>query len=194
MTRLLTALVGLAVIPAVLGAPVPKHLFPKDPSFRFPTTVGTKWLYECGSTEETIVISDVKEEQDGSKLVTMKKVYADGTRTLDQVTRVSAAGVYVVAGPGGNNEEPTCLMKLPLLEGQKWEKQVTCRSFITSTTGPVETVRVPAGIFAAVRIDHVIHIDGVTVKLTSTLWYAHGVGLVKTGGNRVLKSFTLGED
>ena len=115
------------------------------------------------------------------------------------MTRVSAAGVFL-ADRRGVNDEPLCIMKLPLLKGQQWEFQREFqdggRSSITGTTGPIERVRVPAGNFAAIRIEHVIRIESCLIKaeLSSKCWYADGVGLVKAGEHKVLKSFTPGKD
>jgi hypothetical protein len=41
MTRSLAALIGLALAAPLAGAPVPKHLMPKEPPLSMPTRVGT---------------------------------------------------------------------------------------------------------------------------------------------------------
>ena len=64
---------------------------PKEPPLAFPTQVGTKWVYERNGAEETIVITAVKEEKGGAKLVTLERVAADETRIPYTVERVSAA-------------------------------------------------------------------------------------------------------
>jgi hypothetical protein len=69
----ISAVLLLGLLAFAPAAPVPKHLMPKDPPLTFPTTVGTKWVYELpNGSEQTIVISEVKEEKDGAKVVTME--------------------------------------------------------------------------------------------------------------------------
>jgi hypothetical protein len=187
------ALVGLgAVVSFVPAAPVPTHLMPRDPPLNFPTTVGTKWVYQlAGGGEQTIVISEVKEEKDGSKLVTTEYV-ADGKRTPHQVKRVSTQGVFVLVDSGQKFEEPLCIVKLPHREGRTWETShrrvgEMDESRGRRVAGPIEQVRIPAGEFSAARIKWELN-GG-----KGTNWYINGVGLVKADEYMQLKSFTPGK-
>jgi hypothetical protein len=194
MARLLTTLVALvAAVPLVPAAPVPTHLMPKDPPLTFPTTVGTKWVYTLANgAEQTIVISEVKEEKDGSKLVTTEYV-ENGQRTPHQVKRVSVQGVFVLVDHGQKFEEPLCIVQYPLREGRTWEtahRRVgeTDESKGRRVAGPTKQLRVPAGEFSAASIDWELK-NG-----RGTNWYTNGIGLVKTDGYQELKSFTPGKD
>ena len=122
MVRLPTALCSLvALAPFVLAAPVPTHLMPRDPPLTFPTAVGTKWVYALtGGGEQTIVISAVKEEGDGSKVVTMEYVEG-GKRTPYQGRRISPKGVFVLVDGAQKYEEPLCIVRLPHRDGETWE-------------------------------------------------------------------------
>ena len=177
---------GLALQSSAPAAPVPKHLMPKEQPFAFPTTVGTTWVYVDGNnTESTIRISAV-EEKDGAKHVITEYVYADGTRPHHMTRAVSDQGVFLVAEHGGKYSEPWCVFKLPHKQGQRWETGHGLR-----TSGPVETVKVPAGEFVAARVDW--QMDETRV---ARYWYAHGVGVVFTdGGGSIwkLKQFTPGK-
>lgn len=201
MTRLLLILAAPAALVMVApAAPVPTHLMPKEESPYFPTTVGTKWVYLDDGAEQTVEVTRVKQE-DAVAAVTIRRKFADGFETERQVG-VSPDGLFLPS-PARPAEE-RLLLPLPHRDGQRWVAFLgVCRSGRTSLTarGP-ETVTVPAGKFAAIRVemsfaermwflDH-LYDEGAAV----TAWYARGVGPVKVvGGDHVcvLKSFTLGK-
>jgi hypothetical protein len=195
MARLLTAGFSLAALVSfVPAAPVPTHLMPRDPPLTFPTTVGTKWVYELPSgREQTIVISEVKEEKDGSRVVTMEYV-EDGKRTPYQVRRVSNRGIFVLVEGAQKYEQPLCIVGLPHREGRTWETSLRYAGKMDGprgrrVAGPFEQVRVPAGDFSAARIEWELN-DG----QKGTNWYVNGIGLVKGTNYMELKSFTPGKE
>jgi hypothetical protein len=195
MARLTTTLVFLVALGSFgLAAPVPKHLMPRDPPLIFPTTVGTKWVYELpGGREQTIVISEVKEEQDGSRVVTMEYV-EDGKKTPYQIRRISTRGIFVLSDGTRNYEEPLCIVKLPHQEGQTWSTELRFEGTPDGSkgqraAGPFERVRVPAGDFSAARITWELD-----AGQKGTNWYANGIGLVKGSNFMELKSFSPGKE
>lgn len=193
MIRLLGVLAGFSVVlHLAVAAPVPTHLFPKDPPLAFPTRVGTTWVYEGTSGKQTLVISEVK-EKDGAKLVTTVWVSEDGKRTPNMVQLINETGVYIVSEDGEKHKEPWLFVKLPYREGQTWEPKVGPSTLGKMTAGPIERIRVPAGEFTAARIDWEISFgNGKTQKVT--YWHAHRVGLVRLDEQMKLKSFTPGKD
>src|SRR5262245_6269367 len=195
MARLLTAWLSLvALVSFVPAAPVPKHLMPRDPPLTFPTTVGTKWVYElAGGGTQTIVISEAKEEQDGSRVVTMEYVEG-GKKTPYQVRRISSQGVFVLIDGVREYEEPLCIVRLPHRKGETWEANLRHAGEVDErkgrrVAGPFERVRVPAGEFSAARIEWELK-DG----QTGTNWYVNGIGFVKGTDYMELKSFTPGKE
>jgi hypothetical protein len=197
VTRPLPALVCalvLAPFARAPAAPVPKHLMPKGTAVAFPTTVGTTWEYEGNYGQQVIVISDVTENADGSKLVTTEYVRGNGTRAAHMVRRVSPEGLFLVAESGVKYAEPWCLLKLPHEPGQVWEtnsRRVNegSDSICRTTAGPVEKVRVGAGEFVAVRVDREIPRGGMRARY----WYASSVGMVRLDDDMKLKSFAPGK-
>jgi hypothetical protein len=168
---------------------------PKDPPLTFPTSVGTTWVYERKSVEETIVISEVKEERDGAKRVTTEKVEKGGKRTPHAVMSISARGVFVVSEVGEVYDSPWCLLKLPHRPGQSWEVKTRGGAFLgdgTMTARPVETVREPAGEFSAARVVRKLALVERRPEQV-TYWFADGVGLIQTDDGLRLKSFTPGK-
>jgi hypothetical protein len=188
----------VAVVVVVIGplfapaAPVPKHLMKDRPAQYFPTTVGTKWVYEDPNGEETLELVKV-EVVNGAQVVSVVKVLDDRTAPNQRVA-VSATQIARLAWSGEPFVEPLVMLKIPCRAGEKWEYD-TAGVKGTDTIAGVERVTVPAGTFEAVRVDSVYTFVGKTEN--DSFWYAAGIGLVKMkydgGKERVLKSFTPGK-
>jgi hypothetical protein len=201
MTRplvLLSAvLVSLAGVPA---APVPPP--PKTPPLYFPTTVGTRWVYQTqGEKRESVeVVMEVK-EKDGEKWVAVGSE-CEGKVEYHHAISVSDKGLAVVDTSVSDLDEPSWLLKLPHKAGNKWDYGIApaCVGQWKGTAladGP-EKVTVPAGRFEAIRVKVDITFAGDRRRVTT--WYAPGIGKVKEivttdSGDRVevLKSFTPGK-
>ena len=196
MIRSLAALlVVVALISLAPAAPVPKHLMPKGPQFNFPTGVGTKWVYVIeGGGEHTRVITRV-EEKNGAKFVTSDWIASTTNRRTQTIEAITADGVYIHKENGETRDPPLLSLKLPPSAGEVWCYTFSMNGFeirTQKTAGPVEKVKVPAGEFDAVRVDVEMHLKGKELKTTD--WYANGIGMVKSSGGFVLKSFTPGKD
>src|SRR5262249_8826729 len=136
-------------------------------------------------------------------------------KAYSQTMKVSASGLYALGMDTGKDsvvcEPAVCLLKLPHKDGARWEVAST-RTFKSGFSvkdsskftayGP-EEVKVPAGTFKAIRV---VSIPADGTGWPSTVWYAPGVGVVRStsevrlGGERpksvesVLKSFTPAKD
>ena len=195
MLRLLAILSPLVCVPALLpAAPVPPGA--DKPVYYFPTRVGPKWVYERkgGDEKDYGEIVTKSEEKDGRFVVTVKSTSADfvdndSTATTQYV--VSKDGVFcawLAHNLGGGPEKydpPYCLLKLPHKDGNAWENEkdkVFCRKHVAKK---IETVKVPAGTFEAIRVE-----TGKDI----VWWYAPDVGVVKKEYGKVtseMKSFEL---
>jgi hypothetical protein len=180
--------VSASLLPA---APVPRDA---GKQLYFPTQVGTKLLYDFGPGHGPYLeVVTESEEKDGRYRVTVKttnpeeKDDEDASRTLYEV---SHEGVFLLAsclerGPDRiTREPPYCLLKLPHKEGEKWGGNLKDKE-PEMVAGKVETVKVPAGTFEAMRVDQ---------GPKSTYWYAAGLGCVKRQINDSLlelRSYTL---
>lgn len=192
MARFLTALAGLATLAAVLpGAPVPRHLMPKNPPYPFPTRVGTTWVYETPGGERTLAITDVK-EQDGGVLVTTEMLHDAGKRSLYTVQLITPTGVYRVAEYGGAYEKPWLYLKFPARDGDSWRTKILNQGpgdVGTMTAGPTKKVKVAAGEFTAMRVEWKDRHGKEFNMPPEVHWYAPGVGLVRLDGHMELKEF-----
>lgn len=160
--------VPFAVFAVLLGlsavaAPVPREL--KGSGVYFPTTVGTKWVYETASGElESAVVSAV--EKDGNDLIVSREG-VDGTRTAYSKMLVSADGLRQVREL--TDGKVGWVLKTTLKAGQSWAMPEGGKRTVH---GP-EDVQVPAGKFRALRV------EWEQSGGTCTSWYAAGVGEVK---------------
>ena len=185
-------------------APAAAPLAPVPPGsgkslYYFPTRVGTKWVYDKtfggAPWEGYAKVITESEEKNGRYLVTVKTTSVDFVDT-DATTigrfEVSRDGFFKVA-EGLESEEtrlefdpPRCYLKLPHRVGEKWGANPRDGE-LPWVAGEVETVKVPAGTFEAIRVD----------CGKNSFWYAPGVGCIKgrRGDTRFeMKSFTLPKD
>jgi hypothetical protein len=203
-TRLLTVLVGLAVAIPLAAAPVPKHLFPKDPPRYYPVQKGTRWVYEGDSAGAFVVTNAEKDEKDGATILTITHEWPDGKKSEHQKLAVSRSGVRWLESLGGVYDTPVWLLKTPVRAGEEWT-YTTSGPGVADTKGVMrvvgsEDVETPAGKFSAVRVEQkaTLVVDGKPAHNYSvTFWYSPEVGLVKWtcgGSGAVLKSFTPGKE
>lgn len=184
-----------------LAAPVPKA---KAPELYYPTVEGTKYVMRRTVGKETIETTHTvtkAEKKDGVHTVTVSQDVGGQNREFKY--EVSAKGVFALPREGEKGE-PRAVFKLPAKEGETWttERAGPGGGFPLTTTytvGKEEEVTVPAGKFKATSVSTTFDLNGTTYK--STLWYAAGVGVVKSvsetknGREQVteLKEFTPGK-
>jgi hypothetical protein len=205
MARVLV-LVGLATILGQLeAAPVPKS-GPKPP-WKFPTQVGTKWVYtESGDRDAEVTESITKSEEEGRgvRIITIRyesEWVKDGAKWgVIEFSKlwVDDEGLFEVAGKPVL--KPTvCLVKSRCAVDDVWERKPpeAAGDRTVSRVTAEEKVEVPAGAFECVRVETKVHRGELTSARTD--WFAAGIGLVKSTGSpdanrvRVLKAFTPGK-
>lgn len=177
MRRLLAILISFGCVPVLLpAAPVPRAA--DKPVYYFPTQVGTKWVYDKKGGDEKGhgEIVTKSEEKDGRFLVTVKTMSVDFTEENSSAQyAVSKDGVFTVWIQFGaflpeKYDPPYCLLTLPHKDGNTWENKIDKALGQKHVAKKIETVKVPAGAFEAIRIES--SKDMVT-------WYAPDVGAVK---------------
>lgn len=199
------AVAALAILVASLVASAAPALKGKGEPLYYPTKVGDKLVYELQSgggpgneVAETVTRVDKNE---GALLVSIERELK-GRKTAPSQFSVSEKGVTRIATSGRELPVPIPLLKLPAKPGDTWTWEPDAGggppSKTTYTLGKEEEIEVPAGKFRALRVESEQDLGGRVFK--STLWYAPGVGLVKSVMNngatdrvQVLKSFTPGK-
>lgn len=189
-TIALLVLTGSCPLPAAPVAPVSES----SAKLYFPTTVGTKWVYDRNGKEETETITAV-EKKAGAYIVTVEGIdYLKGTiKNEFVVSRDSLTQTKHISWVG---HPPALLLKLSGKDGETWQTELGGWSNGKNTVKRCgsDTIEVPAGKYATTRVETTFfHPTGL---IRAQYWYAPGVGLVKeTYGDSVrkLKSFTPGK-
>jgi hypothetical protein len=185
------------------AAPVPPER--RQSPLYFPTTVGTKWVYQLNDGREyTEVITGV-EPVLGGAVVIVGAVAPDGKARPWYRHVVSERGL-LREGIVLKSDRPQWLLKFPYKFGETWEtggeqgpREPIPSEKWTHTSDGEEEVTVPAGTFRALRVTSKGHgIPGCVLPPSgpSARWYAPRVGAVKmTMGKTVwvLKEFDRGE-
>jgi hypothetical protein len=199
-------LAALAMLVTGLTAAAAPNLKEKGEPLYYATKEGDKPVYEMRSgdttTEATEVVTKV-EKKDGTLLISVSREFQGRTTPPSQVS-VSEKGVFRVASAGRELPVPIPMLKLPGKPGDTWTYEPDTGGGggparkTTYRMGREEEVEVPAGKFKALRVESEQELGANLFR--STLWYAPGVGLVKsltnTNGHeriQVLKSFTPGK-
>jgi hypothetical protein len=148
----------------VIAAPIPKEL--NSPIF-FPTTVGAKWVYlgEDGR-EEGIEVSSVEKEGGGW---IVSRTGLRGNAVVYTKVAVSHAGLKKDAVDSEGKTVEDWIIKGKGRSGDSWDTPEGGKRKVHDP----EVVVVPAGKFTAVRVETEL------VGVTTTSWYAAGVGEVK---------------
>jgi len=168
-----------------LAAPVPKETKAK---LYLPTKEGTKsvMVSTLGNNTAEIVEKVRKVESTaGGFVVTMEGP------SESVVYEVTGKGVFRRFGP---DKRLLAVLDLSKTGDGKWEVKLTEDETASFTMGKVEEIEVPAGKFQALRVDE----EARTGR--HTVWYAEGVGVVKSVSvhagqvmTQELKSFTPGK-
>jgi hypothetical protein len=204
VSRTVTTLSALAIVLAAPAAPPTE-----SPPAYHPTRLGAERVYQTvyqgRNGEFTLVITSVAEKDSATMVTVTTKQPTTGVLQLHEIVSVSPAGLFTLTvGNRGALDEPSCFLKLPHRNGQRWAMDSSSPNFRTKGTctafGP-EQVRVPAGTFDAIRVESESQVEGGELRLT-TNWFAPVVGMVKMvskakGDDRevtfLLKSFTAGK-
>lgn len=203
MARLFAVLFALvAALPALPAAPVPKHLFPKDPPLYYPTTKGTRWVYLEDKVEREYVVTKVEKNRTRDATIVSVAAVTEGKERPYRKVEVSRRGLFWLETTEEKAfDEPIQFFRCPVVAGDVVPYRCSGPGGIATMKGTmkviaVEEIEVPAGTFTAVRVeDGYSHGD---FKSRETHWFAPEVGLVKSDYGRrdihVLKSFTPGTE
>lgn len=192
MTRLLLAAAALAAVPVLTTAQDPKA------SNLFPVAAGSKWEYKTTFEEKGGKVPDAfanvttakevtkVEAKDGRTVVVFESVLDFGPaigpgkeKTREEVV-LDASGVSSVRSGGAKPQPPLPMLKFPVKAGTiftETTKDGDVELTVTVTVKDPVEVTVPAGKYKAVPVE--TSIGTKSEKITTTAWYADGVGLVK---------------
>ena len=145
----------------------------------FPTKVGTAWRYHTSGGK--IHVRVTRHEKVGGVTCAVLETRADEQVVATEQVAVRADGVYRYLIAGQKADPPFRFLKLPANNGDTWEAMTRLGGQTIKATFEIgeEEVKVPAGKFQAVVVrSREFEVAG--QKLSSQVWYARGVGMVKS--------------
>jgi hypothetical protein len=175
---------------------------PTSPAAYFPTALGTEWAYRVTDqrrggrlqVHERIEVVTAVTEKDGTHFITLTERGDYNPRSVRECS-VSEAGIRSRSVSHGTAGDWHTIFPSSVASGQVWENTGTNPNTrtVANVTG-WETVRVPAGVYQALRVDIVHTVEpplGTRDPLTGAMWYAPGVGLVKMVITRQTSTFRV---
>jgi len=171
---LAVAVVASVAVPAATpGAPVPKHLMPKDDPFCYATRVGDRHESVLDNVTLRYVVTEADKTKEGLQ-VRLEQEAPGAKRTHAETVFVSERGVKVVEYNGRKLNPPFWWVKLPHAANNSWTDAFGEQTWTGKTVG-WEDVDVPAGTYRAI---HVQHIEP-GARGTTSYWFAPGMGCIK---------------
>lgn len=166
---------------AIGAAPVPRHLMKPNAPAYYPTTSGTKLVYNRDGTDEIRVIAKVEVTEKG-KLVTTEEL-ENGLSIPFHTVLLTEKGVFILERAGTTYAAPFEMIRLPFKAGNEWQE---IEGSVTNGTRKAireEKITVAAGEFNCIRVESRSQQGNKT-----THWYAAGIGVVKVDyGNSTLE-------
>jgi hypothetical protein len=176
-----------AVLFIGLVAPLPAQDTVKEFEY-YPLKVGTTWEYLASGQRITLRVTKVEKYNDVPCAVVETSV--KGMVLGSEHISVSKDGVYRHSMNGQKVEPAVRFLKLPFKSGDTWkiEAKIAGQELKAEYTYTEAEVTVPAGKFKTI----VTKTNKFTVagqEIEATIWYAKGVGMVKTimsvGGQKI---------
>jgi hypothetical protein len=147
----------------------------------FPLKVGTKWHYraEVGGKMLQVTNRIAKIEKIDGKPVALLETVLGGQVTATEHLRATPKGVFRYRYNGMDVSPPLCLLRYPVKKGDSWESELKIGGEQLKAMCRVgtEDIKVPAGKYKTVtsRVDA----DAGGLRISTTCWFAPGVGMVK---------------
>lgn len=170
----------------------------QDSKSYYPLKVGNKWTYQIesdavpkGSSKLIHQIAKI-EKKNGVSLAQLEIVARDKV-TASEYLSVSEKGIFRNNYNGEEITPPTCILKFPIKKNNTWKTEsmagkeklnVACKS-------DEEEIEVPAGKFKTVKVVMDAEVVGAGIIVSTTYWFAQGVGVVKQHVNINSMQFSI---
>jgi hypothetical protein len=170
----------------------------QDSKSYYPLKVGNKWTYQIesdavpkGSSKLIHQIAKI-DKKAGVSLAQLEIVARDKVTASEHLS-ITDKGIFRNNYNGEEITPPTCILKFPIKKNNTWKTEsmggkeklnVTCKS-------DEEEIEVPAGKFKTVKVVSDAEVVGAGIIVSTTYWFAQGVGVVKQHVNINSMQFTL---
>lgn len=153
----------------------------KTPNY-YPLQVGNEWHYQAdsGGKKESIVTKITKKDKvDGIEMAVLEGM-AGGKVVATEHLVQSDKGVFRHRFNNQPSDPPFPLLRYPVKAGDKWMGKVQfagADATYTAVAAEEDNVEVPAGKYKTVRVR--VDLAEGDNKITTTYWWADGIGFVK---------------
>ena len=152
----------------------------KPPEY-LPLKEGLKWHYqlEANGQKLQIVTQIAKIEAINGESLARFETVVNGNVAASEHYSVTTKGIFRHRFNGVEIQPPVCVLKFPVKNGASWESEHKIGEQAAKMGCRVasEEVEVPAGKFKTVSVQVVA--DAAGMKITTTYWFAAGIGIVK---------------
>ena len=148
----------------------------------YPMKEGNSWTYSLPTGGDMTMKVTGFEEVKGVKCARVEGEMAGQGKVSSWIaTDADGIRMYKFKSPQAEIEfgKPPLQIKLPFKQGDKWQSSLPLQQPVDAAMESAgrETVKVPAGTFECIRINTVVTVG--ENKLTTSTWYADGVGQVQ---------------
>jgi hypothetical protein len=145
----------------------------------YPLKVGTTWTYKVMG--QTISIKVAKHEKYNGVMCAVLETSAGGKVVATEHISVAKDGIYRHSMAGNKADPAVRFIKLPIKKGESWkiESKIGGQDLKVSYTAGEDEITVPAGKYKTITTQ-TNEFEAGGQKITAKIWYAKGVGMVKT--------------
>jgi|694.fasta_scaffold16335_7 hypothetical protein len=170
----------------------------QDSKSYYPLKAGNKWTYQIesdsvakGSANLINQIAKI-EKIDGVSLARLETI-AKGKVAATEHLNVTEKGIFRNRYNGTEVSPPICILKFPIKKGSTWktESKVGDEKLSVSCKSDEDEIEVPAGKFKTVKVVMDAEVAGAGILVSTTYWFAQGVGIVKQHVNINSMQFTI---
>jgi len=170
----------------------------QDSKSYYPLKAGNKWTYQIesdsvakGSAKLINQIAKI-EKIDGVSLARLETI-AKGKVAATEHLNATEKGIFRNRYNGTEVSPPICILKFPIKKGSTWktESKVGDEKLSVSCKSDEDEIEVPAGKFKTVKVVMDAEVAGAGILVSTTYWFAQGVGIVKQHVNINSMQFTI---
>lgn len=169
----------------------------QDSKSYYPLKAGNKWTYQIESdaaAKGSKLINQIAkmEKIDGVPLFRLETTVKGKVGATEHLS-INDKGIFRNRYNGIEVTPPICMIKFPIKKGSTWkvESKVGEEKLNVACKLDEEEIEVPAGKFKTVKVIMDAEVVGAGILVSTTYWFAQGVGMVKQHVNINSMQFSI---
>ena len=145
----------------------------------FPLKVGSVWTYKVSGQDERFTVKAVRQEMIGEQTCMLMEATLKDRVVASEHLAFTKQGLCRFRADKEDVDPPLCVLRVPApRKGWKAEYHLGPRQASASFFTTSADVTVPSGKYKTTAV-HATVSEGPTSAVTTSIWYAEGVGMVK---------------